>query len=233
MKKYLKYLPILIILILMIITYIYGGFDFLSFDSLKKYHLILQQYLNNHPVVFPIIFMLVYIIAAALSIPGAVFLTMLSGFLFNQPMATIYVVISATIGACIIFLSAKTALGDILKKKAGKLLRKISAGFSKNAANYMLFLRLVPLFPFWLVNIAPAFFNVGFFTYFWTTLVGIIPGSFVFAQAGTGLSSLLKQEEVTISSFFTIEIKIALIALGIFALIPVIYKKIKEKNVRH
>lgn len=228
-KKFLKFLPIIIIFIVMIAVFIFGGFDFLAFDSLKKYHETLKTSLENNTVLFPIIFILIYIVATALSIPGAIFLTILAGFLFGKYLATLYVAIGATIGASILFLAAKTAIGDFFLKKAGTRLKKISEGFNRNAMCYMMFLRLIPLFPFWLVNIVPALFKMKFRTFLWTTFFGIMPGTFIYAQAGVGLKSIIEKEIFDLKSILTFEVLLALSLLAIFALLPIIFKKIKNK----
>ncbi|MBA3815638.1 MAG: TVP38/TMEM64 family protein, partial [Parachlamydiaceae bacterium] len=118
-KDIKKYLPILIIVIAMLIIYFSGIYQYLSLDTLRIYHKSLKTFVEMHPVVLPIMFCLTYIISTALSIPGAIFLTLLGGYLFSQPFSTIYVVFSATCGATLIFLAARTALKDVLKKKAG------------------------------------------------------------------------------------------------------------------
>ena len=182
-----------------------------------------------HPIAVPIIFCLTYIISVALSVPGAVFLTLLGGYLFSQPFSTIYVVLSATCGATLIFLAARTALKEILRKKAGPFLQRMEKGFQENAASYLLFLRFIPLFPFWLVNIAPAFFGVSLITFIWTTLVGIFPGTLVYTLAGGGLEKILENnEQFSINTVFNLQIKIALILLGIIALTPIVLKRFKK-----
>jgi len=229
MKIFFRFLPIIIVIILMIIIISIGGFKFFTFENLKNQHILMQDYLKNHSILFPLIFIAAYIIATALSIPGAVFLTILGGYLFGKYIGTIYVAIGATLGASILFLAAKTAIKDFFIKKAGPLMNKIGIGFKKNAHCYMLFLRFIPLFPFWLVNIVPAIFNIRYTTFLWTTFIGILPGTFVFAQAGVGLKSILEQETFSLKSIFTFEVNLTLILLAIFALIPVVFKKIKNK----
>lgn len=212
------------------VTYFSGLYRFLSFDSLKHAHHELQAYVGAHPILTPFLFIAIYIASTALSVPGGVFLSLIGGFLFPQPLSTLYVLIGATIGATLLFLAAKTALGESLYKKAGPLLKKLKTGFHKNVASYLLFLRFVPLFPFWLVNLAPAFFNVRLWTYVWTTFVGILPGAFVFTQAGRGLSAVFEaQGELSLNAIFNTQIKIALLCLAFFALIPVLIKKLKRK----
>ncbi|MBA3237492.1 MAG: TVP38/TMEM64 family protein [Parachlamydiaceae bacterium] len=230
-KKILKYLPILIIFMAMASIYFSGVYHYLSLDYLRMYHKSLKIFVELHPIAVPITFCFIYIILTALSIPGAVFLTLLSGYLFPQPFSTMYVVFSATCGATLIFWAARTAFKDILKQKAGPFLQKMEKGFQENAVSYLLFLRFVPLFPFWLVNIAPAFFEVSFLTFVWTTLVGIFPGTLVYTLAGGGLEKILTHNEnFSLSTIFNMQIKIALALLGIIALAPIIWKKIKTNS---
>lgn len=220
-----------LIIILMIVAYASGVTHYFTFETLKERHIAIQDFVSRHAVLTPVLFILIYIISSALSLPIGIFLSLLGGYLFSQPWSTLCVVVGATIGATCIFLAAKTALGDFLRKKAGPFLKKMEKGFQKNATSYLLFLRLVPIFPFWLVNLAPAFFGIKLRTFIWTTFVGIIPGAFVFTQAGDAISAILNtQGEISIDAIFNIQVKIALIALGIFALIPILIKKIRERK---
>lgn len=213
----------------MAFIYFSGLYHYLSFDTLRIYHKSFKTFVDMHPIAVPIIFCLTYIISVALSVPGAVFLTLLGGYLFSQPFSTIYVVLSATCGATLIFLAARTALKEILRKKAGPFLQRMEKGFQENAASYLLFLRFIPLFPFWLVNIAPAFFGVSLITFIWTTLVGIFPGTLVYTLAGGGLEKILENnEQFSINTVFNLQIKIALILLGIIALTPIVLKRFKK-----
>jgi len=231
MKKLWRYVPILIIAFLMMVGYFSGFYRALNFETLRYHHLELTEYVNNNPVMTPFMFTGAYGVATALSIPGGIFLSILGGYLFPQPWCTLYVVVGASVGATLLFLAARTAFGDLLKQKAGPHLQKMEAGFHKNAVSYLLFLRFVPLFPFWLVNLAPAFFNVRLRTYIWTTFVGILPGAFVFTQAGRGFNAVFETaEEFSLASVFNLQVKIALACLGLFALVPILIKKWREKK---
>jgi len=226
-----KWIPLIIIVILMVVAYFSGVLKILSYENIKGHREQIIGLIDAYPTLMPLLFVLLYIVVVALSLPGGALLSVLGGFFFGIPLSTIYVVIAATIGATIIFLAARTALGSFLKKKAGPFLNKMEQGFQKNAANYLLFLRLIPLFPFWLVNLAPAFSNVRTSTYIWTTLVGIIPGSYVYTQAGSGLGAIFdKGEAFSIDNIFNIQIKIALVALALFALIPIFVKYLVKKR---
>ena len=232
MKKWLvRLIPLLALAALMVAAYLLGLDDYLSFEVLQTHRQGIVGWVDNHFLIAPLVFMGIYLLSTALSIPGGIYLSLAGGFLFGQPWGTLYVVVGATLGATIIYLVAKTALGDPLREKAGPRLKKMEAGFRKDQISYLFFLRLVPAFPFWLVNVAPAFFGVTLWTYVWTTFLGIIPGAFVFVQAGTGLGAILDSEEgFSVEGVLNIHVKIALIALAIIALIPIVVRKIREKR---
>jgi uncharacterized membrane protein YdjX (TVP38/TMEM64 family) len=226
-----RFLPLIFIALLMVAAWWSGAFHALSLMSLKEHRQAILQFVDSHPASAPLAFMAIYFVCTSLSIPGAIWLTLLGGLLFTQPQATLYVVVGATAGATALFLAARTAFGTFLAQKAGSRLKSMEEGLRKNAASYLLFLRFVPLFPFWMVNLAPAFFGVKARTFVWTTLVGILPGSYVFTQAGAGLGSLLDNpENFSLSTLLTTQVKIALVALGLFALLPIFLKKLFKKK---
>ncbi|MBI3900945.1 MAG: VTT domain-containing protein, partial [Chlamydiia bacterium] len=181
-----RLLPFLIILMLMIASYSLGIHKYLTIDALKQNYSLLQGYVDGHPVLSPILYILIYAISTAILLPGGAFLSMAGGFLFHVPWGTFYVLVGATLGASALFLAVRAFCIEMLKHMASPFLKKMIKGFQKNAWSYLLFLRLVPLFPFWLINIAAGFFEVNFLTFLWTTFVGIIPGSYAYTQAGAG-----------------------------------------------
>lgn len=225
-----KWIPLIIIIAAMVLLYFTGFWRSLNYETIRYHHVELTEYVNNNPVMTPFMYIGAYIVTTALSIPGGLLLSLLGGFLFKQPWAFLYVLVGATIGATLLFLAAKTSIGEYLKQKAGPRLSKMEKGFNRNAASYMLFLRFVPLFPFWLVNLAPAFFNVRLRTFIWTTLIGIAPGAFVSTQAGRGLGMIFEtSDQLTIGAIFNTQMIIALVALGIVSLIPIAIKKWRAK----
>lgn len=226
-----KPLPLIIITLLMALAWGFGLTDFLSFESLQEKRHELVHFVEGYPWLSPLLFIALYATCTALSLPVGVYLTLFGGFLFSQPWSTCYVVIGATIGASLLYLAASTSLREPLKKRAGPFLNKFEKGFQDNAWSYLLFLRLIPLFPFWLINLAPAILGVSFRTFVWTTAVGIIPGTFAFAQAGTGLGAIFDSKEgLSINTLLNTDVKIAFIALGIVALFPILYKAWKKKK---
>ncbi len=213
-----------------------------TISNLIRNQQILSDFLVQYPVVTPLIYFAVYTAAVALSFPGASLMTIAGGFLFGWFWGGMLTVVAATIGASLLFVAAKTSVGETLKERAGPFLGKMSEGFRKNAFSYLLFLRLTPVFPFWLVNIAPALFQVPLYTYLIATFVGIIPGTLAYAFVGAGLDSvILAQEqanpgcsaagtcEVEISALITPELIWAFAALGLVALLPPLIQRFSKK----
>ncbi len=215
-------LPIILIF-LMIGAYMLDLHNTLSFEELQTRKEEFRLYAKNHPLLSAFIFSALYIICVALSLPIASLLTLLGGFLFGFWAGTLIVVTSATIGATIIFVIAKTSFGKTLREKASGLYQKIETNMQDNAASYLLFMRLVPIFPFFLVNIVPALFNVPLRTYVLTTFFGILPGSAVYVFAGQSLGEINSVKEI-----FSGDVIGAFILLGVFALIPTIHKRYKK-----
>jgi uncharacterized membrane protein YdjX (TVP38/TMEM64 family) len=207
------------------------GLDsYLSFETLRAHRTELMAFVMQSPIVAVLVFILLYALSTALSLPGGALLTVTAGFLFGIGLGTATTVVGATLGAVAIFLAARTGLRDVLAAKAGPMLQRMEAGFRENALSYLLVLRLIPIFPFFVVNIVPALLGVPLRTYAIGTLVGIIPGTFVFASIGAGLGSVFdRMEEFTLKGALTPEVTIALVGLGVLSLIPVAYKKLKAR----
>lgn len=220
-----RFIPLTLILLLIVIVYVSGVMDYFTLEHLKHHREVLKQFVSDHPYLCASAYLVTYIVVTTLALPVDLVLTIYGGFLFPQPWAAILVLSGAFIGANILFLVARGPLHDLMLTYAGPYLKKFKEGFHQDAAHYMLFLRLVPFFPFWLVNIVPAFLGIRYFTYAWTTFVGIIPAVFVFTQAGAGVGSILDDGlELTMASIFTKDVQIALVGLGSLALIPILLK---------
>ena len=214
-------------------AFAFGVGDYLSFDALRDNREFLTSFVAENAVLAIIGFITLYAISTALSLPGGAMLSIAGGFLFGSVLGTAWIVIGATLGAIALFLAARTALGDVLRAKAGPWMQRMEAGFRENAFNYLLVLRLVPLFPFFVVNLVPAFLGVGLRIFAAATLVGIIPGAFVFASVGAGLGSVFEQGgDFSPAGALTPEVIIALIGLAVLSLIPVAYEKLKARRVR-
>lgn len=210
------------------------GFDvhkLITFENLALHREALANYVQEHRYLAILIYICVYTVAVAISLPGASFLTITGGFLFGNLYGTMATVIAATLGASCIFLAAKTALADLLRKKTQGFLAKMRDGFQENAFGYLLSLRLTPLFPFFVVNVVPALLGVRLKEYIAATFLGIIPGTFVYVSVGTGINSVFESgQEFSLSNVITPEIIIALSGLGLLSLLPIVIKKIRAKS---
>ncbi|MGZ4960094.1 MAG: TVP38/TMEM64 family protein [Methylomonas sp.] len=206
--------------------FLFGGPELLSLDNIREHRQALVDYTQQHYLVMLLVCGVGYSLSTALSLPGGTVLSLLLGFLFGRWTGTVLIVISATLGAVAVFWLARYLLADWARAKLQQsaLSQKLLEGFQADAFNYLLFLRLVPLFPFWLVNLAPAFTSVSIRTYLVTTFIGIMPGSFVFANLGQTLGRIESLDQLL--SWQTL---LALSLLGGLALIPVLSKRLQPK----
>jgi uncharacterized membrane protein YdjX (TVP38/TMEM64 family) len=226
-----RLLPVAIIIGGLVAAYAAGLHRYLSLETLAERRADLLAFTEANLVAAVALFVGAYILVAAFSIPGGIFLTLTGGFLFGQWIGTTATVVGATIGATILFVMAKSAFGDILRARASGFLEKLRAGFEENAFNYLLTLRLIPAFPFVVVNIAPAFLGVKLRDYVLATFLGIIPGTFVYTSIGVGLGKTLDAGgEPTLSLLAQPEILVALIGLGLLSLLPVVFNHFKKRS---
>ena len=219
------------LLLALVGLFLFGPDNATLFEALRTHREKLLALVAEYAVIAELVYALVYAVAIAFSIPGGAMMTIIGGFLFGPLRTTLYVVVAATVGATALFLVARSAVGDRLRARAGPWLTKMEAGFQDNAMSYLLVLRLVPLFPFFVVNLVPAFLGVSLRTYVIATFFGIIPGTFVFALAGGGLGSALDASgDFSVSAVLTPEVVAALVGLALLALVPVIYKKFRGRH---
>ncbi len=236
-----RYGPLALLAIAAALVYASGLHEALSLDRLIREHEALKAAVAEDAAFALLGFVGVYVATVALSIPGASLLTILGGFLFGWLVGGLVTVVAATAGATVIFLVARSAIGAPLRSRAGPFLTRLSDGFREDAMSYLLFLRLVPLFPFWLVNIAPAIFDVPLRTYLIASFVGMIPGTFAYTLVGAGLTSLIEAQEradpgcaargtcqIDPSALLTPTMIAAFVALGLVSLVPVAVKRIRR-----
>lgn len=228
-----RFIPLAVLIAGLIAFFALRLDGYLSLDMLAENRNALLTWVAESGFLAPLVFIGLYAVAVAISVPGGAVFTLAGGFLFGTVLGTVYTVVGATIGAAVVFLAARTALGDVLEKRAGPTLRKMEAGFQENATSYMLLLRLVPLFPFWLVNIVPALLGVPFRIYVVTTLFGIIPGTAVYASVGNGLGAFIDAGKMPdLNLILDPEIFLPLVALGLLSLLPIAYKRLKARRER-
>jgi uncharacterized membrane protein YdjX (TVP38/TMEM64 family) len=204
-----------------------GGYHYLTFTALAENRDWLCSLAQHWGFAAALVYIAVYAILVALSVPGAVVLTIAGGFLFGTWLGGMGAIIGATLGATTIFLAARSGLGG-LAQRAGPLVGKLESGFRADAFNYLLVLRLVPIFPFWLVNLVPALVGVRLATYVLATFLGIIPGTFVYASLGNGLGDLV--EDPGPGALLRLSVLGPIVGLALLALIPVGYRRWRAKK---
>jgi len=224
--RLLRYLPLLLIAAAVVAVFATGANEYLSLSALEENYERLQAFVEANFFLALLAFAGVYAGVTALSLPGGGVLSLTAGFLFGTLVGVPLVVVSATVGGSIIFLAAKTSLGETLRRYGGRHVEKMEDGFNRNAFSYLLLLRLVPLFPFFIVNLVPAFLGVRFPTYFFATLIGIIPGTFAYVSAGNGIGAVLRAGgDVKLSGLLTQPaVLVPIVALSVLALLPIAYK---------
>ncbi len=226
-----RFLPLALLAGIAVAAWSLGLKDYLTFEALRENRALLLQFVEDHAALAVIVFVIAYAVSTAVSLPGGAFLSVIGGCLFGTAFGGLWTLIGATIGATGIFLVAKTALGDLLRARAGPFFHRMEAGFQENAFSYLLVLRLIPLFPFFVVNLVPAFLGVPLRTYVVATFVGIIPGTFVFASVGAGLGSVFETSgDFSASSIVTPQIVTALVGLALLSLLPIAYKWFRRKR---
>ena len=224
MSRWKKQLLLLVLLILAVILVRSSPLgSAITFENLKQNREALVAFVGGHYLLSVASFIAVYVLATALSIPGAVILTLAGGFLFGTAASVIYVDAGATAGAACAFLSARYLLGNRLQQKYGGQLAKFNGEMDLNGASYLLTLRLIPVFPFFLINFLAGLTKVPLRTFLWTTSLGIIPGTAVFAFAGRQLGSIDSPADI-----LSKKVIVAFAALGLFTLAPAVWKRMKN-----
>ena len=224
--KLLRLIPILILVAGGIFLWFFLGLDeFFSLASLRENRFTVTEWVAENRESAIVIFMCLYILAVAFSLPVGTFMTIVSGFLFGALVGGTASLLAATVGSFIVFIAARTAFRDLFRSKAKHVVNRIRHHFENQAFSYLLFLRLVPIFPFWLINIVPAFTNVSPWAFFFATLLGALPATFIFASFGSGLGQILdKGMEPDLNILAEPGIFLPLLGLGVLVLIPVIYR---------
>ncbi|MDA8429677.1 MAG: TVP38/TMEM64 family protein [Geobacteraceae bacterium] len=195
---------------------------FLTLGALKANRQTLQDYYATHKLIMVAGFMTLYIVQTALSLPGAAILSLAAGAIFGSIMGTVYANIAATIGATLAFLVTRYLLRDVVLNRFGGKLEGMNRELEERGFSYLLFLRLVPLFPFFLINLAAGLTRLPLRTFFFGTMLGIIPGGFVYVNAGASLATI-----DSLSGIASPRVLGSFALLGLFALVPVLYNRFK------
>ena len=218
----------LIIIIVAIVGFVFFR-EFLSFETLNQNHAAILDFKNNNYWISALIFFISYIVLVTFALPGSPIASLTGGFLFGLGFGAFLNVTAATCGATLIFLTTKHGFGKTLTQKidtSDGTIRKFRDGIRKNEISYLLLIRLIPIIPFAVANIAPALFDVSLKRFFVTTYLGIIPGGFVFTWLGVGLSEVFaNNQKPNFNIIFEPYIIGPLVGLCVLSLIPIILKR--------
>lgn len=229
--RWRRLLPVGILVVGLILFFVTGLHRVLTFDALRAHRGELAAWVDAHGVLAALIYLVGYAILVAFSLPLASLATLLGGLLFGTVLGTALAVAGATVGAMAVFAAARSAFGNLLRARAGSFLGRLEAGFRRDAFSYLLFLRLVPVFPFWLINIAPAVFRVPWRAYAVATFLGIIPGTAVYCSVGASLGGVLDRNEAPdLKVVLEPQVLLPLLALAVLALVPVLYGRWKASR---
>jgi uncharacterized membrane protein YdjX (TVP38/TMEM64 family) len=223
--------PIALIVAGLILALSMGWQKYLSFDVLAQQSDALKALVASRPLVVIAAFMGIYIFATAIAMPGAIWLTIGGGFLFGPFLGTALSATSATIGATLLFIAAQSALGGGLRARAGGLIDRLEKGFQDNAFSYLLTLRLLPIAPFFGVNLAAAFLGVPLRTFVIATAIGILPGGFVYAWLGSGIEHVIASgAKPDLKIIFAPQVIGPLMGLAALALLPTVWKFVSQRG---
>ena len=227
-----RFLPLVILLLALLAALQFELHKYLDINLLRENREALSNWVAGSPLVALAIFVAIYAGAVAISLPGASILTIFGGFLFGLWPGVPAIVVAATIGATIVFVASKTALGDVMRDRAGGLVARMEKGFREDELNYMFLLRLAPVFPFWAVNIGAGVLGVSFRNFMIGTFFGIIPGSFVYASIGNAAGAAFDQgENPSLAGVLTQpETLLPIAGLILLALTPILLKRFGGKR---
>lgn len=226
-----RFLPLAVLATAFIAFFALGGGKYISLEALSENRVALADWTAENPVLASAAYIGVYMIATAASLPVGTLLTLAGGFVFGWLLGGALTVVGATIGATVLFLAARSAFAAFFRSRVGDALAKMRDGFEKNAFSYILALRLAPVFPFFVVNVAPALAGASLKAFVIATAVGIIPGTFVYASVGAGLESVFASGGTpNLGAVFELKVLVPLVLLALLSLAPILYKRLIGKR---
>lgn len=226
----IKWSPLILLAILCGAFFYFDLHRYLSFNTIKTYHAAAKQWTNAHYQSAVSLYILAFSLLIACAIPCATVFTLMGGFLFGS-IALLYAMFSTTLGGMILYFAVRTSIGEGIAARSSGWIKRMEAGFQQNAFNYLLMLRLVPVFPCWISNIGAGALNVPLRTFLLATVIGIFPSTFIYTMVGRGLDTFFSMRDAPFKDIIlTPSIFFPLLGLAILSIFPVIYKSIKKQN---
>ncbi len=225
-RKRARYVLATILVLGLVIFFLSGAYELITWQVIGAHYAMLSYIVEKHLWLSYLIFMLVYAVIVAFSLPIALPLTLTGGALLGWP-AIILVICGATAGAGVVFVAARSFFADLLRTRSGPFMAKLEAGFSQNSFSYLLALRLIPAAPFWVVNVVPALTSMRLGTFLLATFLGIAPGTAVFISVGRGFDHILAAGQTPdLSALTSAPIITPLVGLGLLALLPIVFRRL-------
>lgn len=236
-RRLLRYLPILLIVVAIGIGFALGWHEYVTLQHAIDARQAVRQFAADHVVVAALAYTLGYALAVAVAFPATWLLTVMGSAVFGLLGGGLLAAAGATLGATILFLAARTAFGDVLRKSAQGFVARVAAGFERNAFSYLLALRLAPLLPFTVVNVLPALFKVGTPVFVTATLLGILPGTFVYASIGAGLDDIIASAAAEgrlpeLGDLISPTLTLGLLGLAVLAVLPTVVKPFLSRRAK-
>lgn len=226
--RFLKWSPLFVILLVFGLMAHFHLFHYLRISSLKTYQSTVVQWAQQNYTMAVALYIIVFTLMIACAVPCATILTLIGGFLFGG-IAALYAIAATTFGGLLLFLAVRTAIGERIAAKRKSWIKRLEAGFQKNAFQYILTLRLIPIFPCWISNISAGLLNVPMKTFLLATVIGITPSTFIYAMAGRSLDKLISTGQTSFSTLLlTPSILVPLLGLAFLSIFPILYKTVKK-----
>ena len=233
MRRFARFLPLVLLILLVAAVLASGVIRYLNLETLRAHEAALRIFIGAHRLLAVAMFIGLYMVATASSLPGATILTLAGGYLFGTWPGGGATVIGATLGAVIVFFAVRTSLGTLLREKAersGGTLKAVIDGVEKGAFGYILTLRLIPLAPFWLVNVAAAIADAPLQAYASATFLGIMPATFIYSGIGAGIGAVVARGQTpNLGVIFEPRVFLPLAALGLLALATTLFQHFRTR----
>jgi uncharacterized membrane protein YdjX (TVP38/TMEM64 family) len=226
LRLVLRFGPAALVLVAVAVELRSGLLGRLSLEGLRASRGGLLAFVHAHPLQSLFAYMLVYVATVALSLPTALFLTLTGGFLFGTWLGGAAAALSCTCGGVVVFLISRLTVGDALEARAGGRARALAEDIRKDAFFYLLTLRLIPVTPFWLTNVAAALIAIPVSTFAAATLIGILPPTLIYAGIGSGLGAVFDSGQgVSLHALITPKMMLPLTGLALLAVLPLLYQR--------
>lgn len=226
-----RWLPLAILLLGLATFFALGLNHRLSFETLGRNEAEITAWVTANQALAEVAFVMALASAVAFSLPVSALITAASGFLFGVWLGAALSVVGATVGAIALFTAARSAFYDLFRARAGAALPRLEQGFRQDSFSYVLFLRLVPIFPAWLVTIVAALLGMNARRFVLATLLGSIPGATVFSSIGADFGLLFRNGQTPdLGVIFQARTLLPLLGLAILALVPVLYRRWRRRS---